>query len=160
MESKGYLMNTFFQDLARPQRLLRRLIRKLPLYLVVAEAFVILLYVGVMSRVLGFDSMYSHSLKGLQLSRKVQPEFDQTDVFQSCIDAVQIACLVLPWRALCLPRSFTICSMLKRRDFPAKVIIGVEGLSLRPHAWVECGETTIDTIRDTQEGLMKFDLAD
>ena len=119
-----------------------------------------LLYVGIMSRVLGFDSLYSHSLKDPRLSREIQSDFEQIDVFQSCIDAVQIACLILPWRALCLPRSFTICSMLKRRNFPAKIVIGVEGLSLRPHAWVECGETAIDTIRDTQEGLVKFDVAD
>lgn len=160
MESKGHLMNTFFQGLARSQQVLRRYLRKLPLRLVVMEAFMTLLYVGIMSRVLGFDSLYSHSLKDPRLSREIQSDFEQIDVFQSCIDAVQIACLILPWRALCLPRSFTICSMLKRRNFPAKIVIGVEGLSLRPHAWVECGETAIDTIRDTQEGLVKFDVAD
>ncbi len=130
------------------------------MHLVAAEAFLTLLYVGLMSRVLEFDSMYSHSLKVTRLSRVPQSDFDQTDVFQSCRDAVQIACLILPWRALCLPRSFAICSMLKRRGFSAKMVIGVEGLSLRPHAWVECGETTIDTIRDTQEGLVKFDVVD
>ena len=153
-------MNTSIQGLARLQQILRRLLRKLPLHLVVAEAFLTLLYVGMMSRVLGFDSMYSPSLKVLRLSQVPQPDFDQIDVFQSCRDAVQIACLILPWRALCLPRSFTICSMLKRRGFPAKVVIGIEGLSLRPHAWVECGETIIDTIRDTQEGLVRFDIVD
>jgi len=153
-------MNTSIQVLARPQQVLRRLLGKLPLHLVVAEAFLTLLYVGIMSRVLGFNSVYRHSLKVPRLSRVPQPDFDQIDVFQSCRDAVQIACLILPWRALCLPRSFTICSMLKRRGLPAKVVIGIEGLSLRPHAWVECQEATIDTIRDTQEGLVRFDTVD
>lgn len=152
-------MNTFFQGLARSQRVSRRHLRKLPFHLVVAEAFITLLYVGIMSRVLGFDSLYGHSLKGIRRSQEIQPDFEQIDVSQSCIAAVQIACLILPWRALCLPRSFTICSMLKRRNFPARIVIGVEGLSLRPHAWVECGEIAIDTIRDTQEGLVRFDIA-
>ncbi len=153
-------MNTSLQDLARPQPLLRNLLRKLPLHLVVTEAFLTLLYIGIMNRLFGFNSMYSPSLKEAQLTRVGQPHFDPTDVFQSCKDAVKIACLILPWRALCLPRSFAICSMLRRRSFPAKIVIGVEGLSLKPHAWVKCGETTIDTIRDTQEGLVKFDVSD
>lgn len=157
---KGTLMNTSFQGSDRPQRDLKRHFRKLLLHLTVVEALLTLLYVRVMSRVLGFDAMYRHSLKEVRLSRVIQSYFNHTDMFQLCTDAVQIACLILPWRALCLPRSFAIYSMLKRRGIPAKIVIGVEGLSLRPHAWVECGETTIDTIRDTQEGLVKFDVRD
>ena len=158
MMKKGSLMNTSFQGLARPKRDLKRHPRKLLLHLAVVEAFLTLLYVGVMSRVLGFDAMYRHSLKEVRPSRVIQSYFNKTDMFQICKDAVQIACLILPWRALCLPRSFAIYSMLKRRGIPAKIAIGVEGLSLRPHAWVECGETAIDTIRDTQEGLVKFEV--
>ena len=157
---KGSLMNTSFQGLDRPQRDLKRHLRKLLLHLTVVEALLTLLYVRGMSRVLGFDAMYRHSLKEVRLSRVIHSYFNHTDMFQLCTDAVQIACLILPWRALCLPRSFAIYSMLKRRGLPAKIVIGVEGLSLRPHAWVECGETTIDTIRDTQEGLVKFDVRD
>jgi hypothetical protein len=49
----------------------------------------------------------------------------------------------LPWQSLCLGRSIAAFIMLRRRDIPVVMFVGVkflEDASLRAHAWVRTGQ--------------------
>jgi hypothetical protein len=56
--------------------------------------------------------------------------------------AVQLATSIWPFRTTCLVRSLVLARILRRRGYPAEVVIGVpeEGVGADPrfaHAWVE-----------------------
>ena len=49
--------------------------------------------------------------------------------------------------ALCLPRALAIHAMLRRRGIASRLCLGVarDGQNLIAHAWVEIGETTVNS---------------
>jgi hypothetical protein len=60
--------------------------------------------------------------------------------------AVRVATAVRPFRTTCLVRSMVLARMLRRRGYPAQVVVGVPGDGVGPdprfaHAWVELGPT-------------------
>jgi len=60
----------------------------------------------------------------------------------AAVTAVRLATSIWPLRTTCLVRSMVLARMLRRRGYPAEVVIGVreEGVDTDPrfaHAWVE-----------------------
>jgi hypothetical protein len=51
--------------------------------------------------------------------------------------AVDVACIWYWKQVLCLQRSAATASLLKRQGFNAKMVVGVQQLPFRAHAWVE-----------------------
>lgn len=53
--------------------------------------------------------------------------------------------LHLPFRVTCLARSLVVFWLLRRREVPVRLVLGVKPVSSRfyPHAWVEVGGTEI-----------------
>ncbi|MCI0724258.1 MAG: lasso peptide biosynthesis B2 protein [Acidobacteria bacterium] len=64
--------------------------------------------------------------------RKAPPRL----VEQIC-SAVDQACIWYPKQALCLQRSAAATCLLRRMGVPAQMVIGVQKLPFRAHAWVE-----------------------
>jgi len=59
------------------------------------------------------------------------------DVVEKVCSAVNVACIWYPKRALCLQRSAVATCLLRRHGVPAQMVIGVQQLPFRAHAWVE-----------------------
>jgi hypothetical protein len=59
------------------------------------------------------------------------------DAVEKVCTAVDIACIWYRKRALCLQRSAATACLLRRHAVPAQLVIGVQQLPLRAHAWVE-----------------------
>jgi hypothetical protein len=60
----------------------------------------------------------------------------------TAVTAVRLATSIWPFRTTCLVRAIVLARMLRRRGYPAEVVIGVseEGVDRDPrfaHAWVE-----------------------
>jgi hypothetical protein len=51
--------------------------------------------------------------------------------------AVDVACIWYWKEVLCLQRAATIACLLKARGEPAQLVIGVQQIPFRAHAWVE-----------------------
>jgi Transglutaminase-like superfamily len=51
--------------------------------------------------------------------------------------AVDLVCVWYPKRVLCLQRSAATACLLKRFGMPASMVIGVQRLPFKAHAWVE-----------------------
>lgn len=51
--------------------------------------------------------------------------------------AVDVACVWYPKRALCLQRSATTTCLLRSYGVPAQMVIGIQKLPFKAHAWVE-----------------------
>lgn len=51
--------------------------------------------------------------------------------------AVDLVCVWYPKRVLCLQRAAATACLLKRFGIPARMVIGVQRLPFKAHAWVE-----------------------
>jgi hypothetical protein len=65
----------------------------------------------------------------------------------TALAAVRLATSIWPFRTTCLVRSMVLARILRRRGYPAHVVIGLpkEGVGQDPrfaHAWVELEEAT------------------
>jgi hypothetical protein len=78
----------------------------------------------------------------------VEPNWRSTEdglALSTALNAVRLATSIWPFRTTCLVRSMVLARMLRRRGYPAEVVIGVheEGVdrdSRFAHAWVEVEE--------------------
>lgn len=61
----------------------------------------------------------------------------QSDAVGRVCDAVDFACMWYPKRSLCLQRSAALTCLLRRHGVPALMVIGVQKLPFKAHAWVE-----------------------
>ena len=53
--------------------------------------------------------------------------------------ALDVACCFYPRRVLCLQRSAVLVRMLRANGIPAQMVIGVQTMPFKAHAWVEVG---------------------
>ena len=58
--------------------------------------------------------------------------------------AVDTACIWYWREVLCLQRSATTACLLRRHGVPAQMVIGVQQLPFRAHAWVEVGGRVVN----------------
>ena len=70
--------------------------------------------------------------------------------------AVRSAAGWTPWGSVCLPQATAAKWMLKRRNIPATVYLGVMKDESRPeklaaHAWVRCGEFILTGAKGHQQ---------
>lgn len=59
------------------------------------------------------------------------------EVVERVCSAVDRACIWYWKEVLCLQRSAAATDMLKKRGFPAQLVIGVQQTPFKAHAWVE-----------------------
>jgi hypothetical protein len=83
--------------------------------------------------------------KGTLSEATVQPDSRSPQdgpALSTTLTAVRVATAMWPFRTTCLVRAMVLARMLRRRGYPAEVVIGVseEGVDRDPrfaHAWVE-----------------------
>jgi hypothetical protein len=78
------------------------------------------------------------------------------DVERVCA-AVTLACVFYWKQVLCLQRSATIACLLKRIGVPAHLVIGVQPLPFKAHAWVEVHDRVLS---DEPEVCSAFEVLD
>ena len=64
--------------------------------------------------------------------------------------AINYACIWYPKRVQCLQRSVVTTCLLRSCGVPAKMVIGVQQLPFRAHAWTEVDGRAINERRDVQ----------
>jgi hypothetical protein len=79
-----------------------------------------------------FSALY-HKVRSYPLGKRAQPIIA---VEQIC-RAVDMACIWYWKEALCLQRSAATVCLLKRNGVPAQMVIGVQRMPFKAHAWVE-----------------------
>ena len=117
----------------------------------VVGALLILVLVDVGFRLFGFSRVFLFVDRLMRRSMMAAgPIADRRRVTCLVREAVRSACRFYYRRRLdCLPRSLTICVLLRRRGVPATLRIGVKRFPFAAHAWVEClGEVVDEEIED------------
>ena len=67
-----------------------------------------------------------------------------SDAIERICSAVDLACIWYWKEALCLQRSAATVCLLKQEGVPAQLVIGVQQLPFRAHAWVEVEGRTVN----------------
>lgn len=117
----------------------------------VVGALLILVLVDVGFRLFGFSRVFLFVDRLMRRSMTAAgPIADRRRVTCLVREAVRTASRFYYRRRLdCLPRSLTICVLLRRRGVPATLRIGVKRFPFAAHAWVEClGEVVDEEIED------------
>jgi Transglutaminase-like superfamily len=65
-------------------------------------------------------------------------------VIERICAAVDLACIWYWKQALCLQRSAVTARLLKQHGVPAELVIGVQTMPVRAHAWVEVGRAVVN----------------
>jgi hypothetical protein len=71
--------------------------------------------------------------------------------------AVRHACAVYPKRVLCLQRSLVTTCLARKFGVAAEMVIGVQKMPLRSHAWTEVNGAPINEGRDVQSIYLLWD---
>jgi hypothetical protein len=70
---------------------------------------------------------------------------------QLVCDAVNNACVWYPRRVLCLQRSAVTTCLLRHCGVSAKMVMGVQDLPFKAHAWTEVNGRAINERRDVEK---------
>lgn len=68
---------------------------------------------------------------------------------QGC-GAINDACIWYPKRVLCLQRSAVLTCLLRSGGIPAKMVLGVQSLPFKSHAWTEVDGEAVNERREVQ----------
>jgi hypothetical protein len=100
-----------------------------------------LLVVRAYLKLIRFDSYVSRgefgTLHKRVRSQKIGTKLPLPDVVDRVCSAVDVACIWYWKEVFCLQRSAATACLLKSHGVPAKMIIGVQQIPIKAHAWVE-----------------------
>jgi hypothetical protein len=74
----------------------------------------------------------------------VREAAETNDTVEQVCAAVDVACIWYWKEALCLQRAAVTACLLKRYGVPAQMLIGVQQMPFRSHAWVEVGTCVVN----------------
>jgi hypothetical protein len=77
------------------------------------------------------------ALYGKVRSCAVEKNVQRSDAIEQICSAMDLACIWYWKKVLCLQRSAATACLLKRHGVPAQMVIGVQQMPFRAHAWVE-----------------------
>lgn len=78
----------------------------------------------------------------------------KTDLPSQIAWAVRTASRYTPWESKCLAQALAARMMLKRRQFPTTIYLGVlkdDKAGLKAHAWIRCGERILTGAQGRQQ---------
>jgi hypothetical protein len=83
--------------------------------------------------------LFTRNFKGVHRRVKVCPirSLEVPPTLDEIVSGFQFACLWYPKQVLCLQRSAALTCVLRRHGIQAQMVIGVQKLPFRGHAWVE-----------------------
>lgn len=85
----------------------------------------------------------------------LRPAKSEVDMVETLTAALDVACCFYPKQALCLQRSAVLVRMLRQNGVPAQMIIGVQKLPFKAHAWVEVnGQIINDRLASREKFLV------
>lgn len=93
-----------------------------------------------------FAAMH-HRVRQWETSRRHVPE----GLVDRVCTAINHACVWYPKRALCLQRSAVTTCLLRHRGVSAQMVMGVQNLPFRAHAWTEVDGRAINERRNVQQ---------
>jgi len=93
-----------------------------------------------------FDSLY----RKVRDCRATKPE-NHVHALESVCSAVNIACIWYWKEALCLQRSAVTAFLLKQRGVAAQLVIGIQHMPFKAHAWVEVDGSVVNDHAYTPE---------
>jgi len=114
-----------------------------------------LLFVKALLRLIQFD-FYLMRGNFAALHRKVQTYPIRNSnappgIVERVCSAVDLACIWYPKEALCLQRSAAAACLLRSMGVPAQMVIGVQKLPFKAHAWVEVEGNVVNDKPYTRE---------
>ena len=71
--------------------------------------------------------------------------------------AIERACVWYPKTSLCLPRSAVATCLLRDAGIPAQLVIGVQKIPFKAHAWVEVAGRVVNDKPEVQKEYMVMD---
>jgi hypothetical protein len=72
-------------------------------------------------------------------------------------EAINSACVWYPKRVLCLQRSAVLTCLLRSGGIPSKMVLGVQSLPFKAHAWTEVDGAAVNERRDVQKIYQVWD---
>jgi len=72
-------------------------------------------------------------------------------------EAIEQASVWYPRTQLCLPRSAVVTCLLRDAGVPAQMVIGVQKIPFKAHAWVEVEGRVVNDKADVQREFMVMD---
>lgn len=115
----------------------------------VLRCFAVLAAVRLSLKIAGFRRTVRWAQR---LGRLARPGLVRPDV-EAQARAVAVAAAFFPGRAICLEQSITLFVILRRREVPAVLRIGVQPYPFAAHAWVELDGRPI---YENEDDLVKF----
>jgi len=71
--------------------------------------------------------------------------------------AIERACVWYPKTSLCLPRSAVATCLLRDAGIPAQLVVGVQKIPFKAHAWVEVASRVVNDKPEVQSEYMVMD---
>lgn len=105
----------------------------------VVEGYLRLLYLDLLMHLWGFEQAYAAVLTSGVESKPVAG----SNAAEIC-RAIDLACVFYFKRVQCLQRSAATALLLRRRGFPAEMVIGAQLLPFQSHAWVEINGSVVN----------------
>ena len=99
-----------------------------------------------------FAALHGRIQKWPVAKRKADPETSER-----VKDAIECACVWYPRTSLCLPRSAVATCLLRDEGVPAQMVIGVQKIPFKAHAWVEVEGQVVNDKADVQREYMVMD---
>lgn len=100
--------------------------------LLTVQAFLKLIHFDFYLRRADFEILYD-TVRRYPIRTQAPP----SDAVERICSAVDMACIWYWKRVLCLQRSAATACLLKMYGVPARMVIGVQQIPFRAHAWVE-----------------------
>jgi hypothetical protein len=72
-------------------------------------------------------------------------------------EAINRACVWYPRTSLCLPRSAVVTCLLRDAGVPAQMVIGVQKIPFKAHAWVEVSGRVVNDKEEVKLEYMVMD---
>lgn len=120
--------------------------------ILVAEAYI---------RLIEYDLFLSnHNLGALHrrlLGLPVRSKRSADQIGNAVVRALGIACALYPKQILCLKRSTVLVAMLRSRGVNARMVIGVQRLPFKAHAWVEVDGAILDDRLAARERFLQVE---
>jgi hypothetical protein len=99
---------------------------------------------------LGLASDFTRMYRFIRRSRLPATKNTGEDSIHHICAAINRACTWYPWRVRCLQRSAVTVCLLSRCGVSADLVIGVQHLPFKAHAWTEVHGRAINEGRDVQ----------
>jgi Transglutaminase-like superfamily len=107
--------------------------------LLILKAYLMLIYFHIYLIRGDFSALYK-VVRATETSRRPA----NADATTRICAAVDMACIWYWKEVLCLQRSAVTACLLKRYGVPAQMVLGVQQIPFRAHAWVEVGGSVVN----------------